>query len=103
MTRLHTLLLVLSIAAGALAVASSPGQERAAKAYLLNVGKGQTFSEIGSDDKTKPEAVESKGLGGKALKVAFARGDAEGQGLRLRGGDPSRRLQAAGGVSAGIE
>ena len=61
------------------ATASTPGQAPASKAYLLNVGKGQTFTDIGSDDKTKPELVEDfKELGGKALKVAFFKGDSVG-------------------------
>jgi hypothetical protein len=61
------------------ATVSTPGQAPASKAYLLNVSGGQTFSEIGSDDKTKPEFVEDfKGLGGKAIKVAFFKGDSVG-------------------------
>jgi hypothetical protein len=61
------------------ATVSTPGQPTASKAYLLNVGSGQTFSDIGSDDKTRPELVEDfKELGGKALKVAFFKGDSVG-------------------------
>jgi hypothetical protein len=61
------------------AVTSAPGQAPAAKAYLLNVTKGQSFSDIGSDDKTKPELVpDFKELGGKAVKVAFFKGDSVG-------------------------
>src|SRR5262249_13064203 len=59
--------------------AFSPGQPPGSKAYLLNVGKGQSFSDIGSDDKTRPELVEEfKQLEGKALKVAFFKGDSIG-------------------------
>jgi hypothetical protein len=74
------MLLMLLLAAGlVVATASTPGQAPASRAYLLNVGKGQTFNEIGSDDKTRPEVVEDfKGLGGKAIKVAFFKGDSVG-------------------------
>jgi hypothetical protein len=76
----HRTPLLLPVVAGLIVgLASTVGQEPAASAYLLNVGKGQTFTEIGSDDKTKPELVEDfKGLGGKALKVAFFKGDSVG-------------------------
>ncbi len=72
--------LILSAAAGLIAAtASSPAQAPGAKAFLLNVGKGQTFNDIGSDDKTRPELVESfMELGGKAVKVAFFKGDSVG-------------------------
>src|SRR6516164_1639589 len=69
------------LVAGGIAVvtASTSGQALASKAYLLNVSKGQIFNEIGSDDKTRPEVVEDfKGLGGKAIKVAFFKGDSVG-------------------------
>ena len=57
----------------------TPGQAPGSRAYLLNVGNGQTFNEIGSDDKTRPELVEDfKELGGKAIKVAFSKGDSVG-------------------------
>jgi hypothetical protein len=71
---------LLLLAAGFIAVtASVPGQGPATRAYLLNVGQGQTFSEIGSDDKTRPEVVDDfKELGGKAIKVAFFKGDSVG-------------------------
>jgi hypothetical protein len=75
--RPRTLLLLLALAAAG-ALTSSAGQEPATKAYLLNVSKGQVFSEIGSDDKTRPEPVEAKDLGGKALKVVFFSGDSVG-------------------------
>src|SRR5262249_53163898 len=49
------------------------------KSYLLNVGQGQAFNDIASDDKTKPELVtDAADLGGKAWKVAYAVGDAVG-------------------------
>jgi hypothetical protein len=57
----------------------SPGQAPADKTVLLNVGKGQLPPDTGQDDKTKPEIVEGvKELGGRALKVAFNRGDSFG-------------------------
>jgi hypothetical protein len=48
------------------------------KAVLLNVSAGQVPGDTGMDDKTKPEIVELKELGGKALKVPFAPGDSFG-------------------------
>ncbi len=79
MIRFRAPLILLTAAALALTVASAPGQAPASKAYLLDVNKGQTFTEIGSDDKTRPELVEDfKRLGGKALKVAFFKGDSVG-------------------------
>jgi hypothetical protein len=48
------------------------------KAVLLNVSAGQIPGDTGMDDKTKPEIVELKELGGKALKVPFAPGDSFG-------------------------
>ncbi|OAI52258.1 hypothetical protein AYO44_16655 [Planctomycetaceae bacterium SCGC AG-212-F19] len=74
-----TPLLLLAAAGLIVASAYSPGQAPTAKAYLLNVAKGQAFNDIGSDDKTRPEAVDDfKELGGKALKVAFFKGDSVG-------------------------
>jgi hypothetical protein len=71
---------LMLLAAGLIVVtASTPGQAPASKGYLLHVNKGQTFTSIGSDDKTRPELFEDfKGLGGKALKVAFFKGDSVG-------------------------
>ncbi len=75
---IHRCPLVLLLAAF-LAAASLPGQAPAPRAYLLNVGKGQTFTEIGSDDKTRPKLVRNvKEPGGKALEVAFFPGDSVG-------------------------
>jgi hypothetical protein len=56
----------------------SPAGEPAQKAVLLNVSAGQVPSDTGQDDKTKPEIVDVKELGGKALRVAFAPGDSFG-------------------------
>ncbi len=72
--------LILLAAAGLIvAAASAPGQMPASKACLFNVSKQQTFTAIGSEDKTTPEFVEDfKGLAGRALKVAFFKGDSVG-------------------------
>src|SRR5262245_7172584 len=72
--------LLLLPAAVALALGPPPpARGQAPKTYLLKVGKGQTFTDIGSDDKTRPEPVDNqKELGGKALKVVFAAGDTVG-------------------------
>jgi hypothetical protein len=73
-------LLMLPAAVGLIVVTvPSPGQAPASKAYLLNASKGQRFTEVGSDDKTKPEVVDDfKELGGKAVKVAISAGDSVG-------------------------
>ena len=79
MIRFRTPLLLLAAAGIIVATASAPGQAPASKAYLLNVSQMQTFTDIGSDDKTKPELVEDfKELAGNALKVAFFKGDSVG-------------------------
>jgi hypothetical protein len=70
MIRLPASLLV--VAGLVVVTAPVPGQTPASRAYLLNVGQGQTFSDIGSDNQTKPEIVaDFKELGGKAIKVSF--------------------------------
>jgi hypothetical protein len=61
-----------------LAIIPAPAGAPANKAILLNVSAGQVPADTGLDDKTKPEIVELKELGGKALKVAFAPGDSFG-------------------------
>src|SRR5262245_42692305 len=61
-----------------LGLAASSGQAPAAKVFLLEVSKGQLPTDTGMDDKTVPETVDSKELGGKAMKVAFAPGDSIG-------------------------
>ena len=87
-----SLILVMAAAGLIVATASTPGQAPAFKAYLLHVNKGQTFNEIGSDDKTRPELVETfKELGGNAFKVVFFKGDSVGDHVaRSRTGSPSR-------------
>ncbi|MBY0528513.1 MAG: hypothetical protein K2R98_34300 [Gemmataceae bacterium] len=78
---IHPRLIIVPLAIGCLSLALAPssGQPPAGqKVYLLNFGKGQIPSDTGLDDKTTPEIVDSKELGGKALKVAFAAGDSFG-------------------------
>ena len=71
--------LLLATAALIVATSSAPGQAPESKAYLLDVSRMQSFTEIGSEDKTKPERVEEfKELGGSAIKVAFSQGDSVG-------------------------
>jgi hypothetical protein len=73
---------MLPAAAGliaAMTTASAPGQTPASRVYLLKVSAKQTFTDIGSDDKTKPEFVEDfMELAGPAVKVEFFNGDSVG-------------------------
>lgn len=62
----------------ALVIAPSAGQAPPAKMSILAVSKGQLPTDTGLDDKTTPEIVDSKELGGKAMKIAFAPGDSFG-------------------------
>jgi hypothetical protein len=54
------------------------GEELGAPTYLLNISKGEKFTEIGSDDKTNPVPVDPKDPA-KGLKVKFDPGDSVGQ------------------------
>ncbi len=79
MIRFQTPLLLLACAGVVVTTESAAGQGPESRTYLLEVSRVQTFSEIGSEDKTRPELVEDfKELGGKALKVAFFKGDSVG-------------------------
>lgn len=79
MIRFGIQLWLLAVACLVIAANLAHGQPSATEAYLLNVGKEQTFNSIGSDDKTKPEFVDDfKEFGGKAIKVAFFKGDSVG-------------------------
>jgi len=70
------LVLLTGLAVGGLSV---PGQEPAQKTYLLDVNKGQNFTDTGMDDKTRPEPGDAPPeMGGKAIKVAFFAGDSVG-------------------------
>ncbi len=71
--------LLLATAALIVATSSAPGQAPESKAYLLDVSRMQSFTEVGSEDKTRPELVEDfKELDDKALKVTFFKGDSVG-------------------------
>src|SRR5262249_33506416 len=62
-----------------LSFSAAPGQAPAAsKEFLFEVARGQVPGDTGMDDKTTMEIVDSKELGGKALKVPFAKGDSFG-------------------------
>jgi hypothetical protein len=77
----HRIPLAALVVGGCLALGlpSSPGQDATQKLILLNVSKGQLPSDTGMDDKTTPEIVANMPeLGGKAMKIAFARGDSFG-------------------------
>src|SRR5947208_2665675 len=77
MTR-HYCALTLIAATVFLAPAAAPGQAPP-RSYLLQTSQGQVFNDIAMEDKTKPEMVtDVADLGGRALKVAFAPGDAVG-------------------------
>jgi hypothetical protein len=55
----------------------APGEPAPAISYLLKVSGGQTFTDIGSDDKTTPVPVDPADLS-RGLKVKFAVGDTVG-------------------------
>jgi len=56
----------------------SSGQPPASRETILQVSSGQQPNDTGMDDKTVHSIVDSKELGGKALKVVFAPGDSIG-------------------------
>ena len=79
MIRVHTSLLLLATAGLIVATSSALGQPPASRAYLLNVNRMQTFTEVGTEDKTKPELVQDfNELAGNAIKVVFFKGDSVG-------------------------
>lgn len=85
MIRSRTSWMLLIAVSLIVATASVPGQAPASRAYLLKVDKGQTLTDIGTGDKTRPELVpDFTELGGKALKVAFFTGDSVGRASTLR-------------------
>ncbi|MDB5340982.1 MAG: hypothetical protein JWN70_6601, partial [Planctomycetaceae bacterium] len=73
---------LILLASSSLLVLTASAQEPAPapRAYLLNVSKGQSFTSIGSDVKTKPVLVNDiwELDGGRAIKVAFSKGDSVG-------------------------
>ncbi len=97
MIHFRTPVMILAVAGLGLSVAtaSAPGQTPTSEAYVLNVSRRQTFTEIGSDDKTKPEFVEDfNELAGKAVKVAFFKGDSVGDRVaRVRNWTPFATLR----------
>jgi hypothetical protein len=73
--------LVFCALSAILALSAAPvfGQKQPAKLVLLDVTAGQVPPDTGLDDQMKPAIVtDRKELGGKALKVAFAKGDSIG-------------------------
>jgi hypothetical protein len=67
------------VVAGFLLVTACTANEAAARQEaLLNVGQGQMPNDTGSDGATTMTIEECKELGGKALKVVFAKGDSFG-------------------------
>ena len=79
MIRWSSLLLPPAAAGLFMAMTSAPGQGLESPAELLNVSRMQTFTDIGSDGKTKPELVaDFKEIGGNAIKVVFFKGDSIG-------------------------
>ena len=72
----HLAFLVLT--AATICAASAVRGQAPPKSYLLNVGKGNSFNDTGTDQ-TKTEPVTNMpDLGGKAIKVAFAKDDSVG-------------------------
>jgi len=78
MMRFHKSIGLLALTGLVLTLSSAGGQAPPQKELLVNVGQGQIPGDTGLDDKTVMEIVESKELGGKALKVPFAAGDSFG-------------------------
>lgn len=67
-----------------------------AKTALINVSKGQKPTDVGSDSLDKLTVVESKELGGKALKVSGLAGDSFGQGqLKTTDWTPFKELRVS--------
>ena len=63
---MNTARLVALVAALALLATVSPAQDSAGKTYLLDVARGQLFTDTGSDEKTYSEA-EHPDLGRRGL------------------------------------
>ena len=70
------------------------GEAAARQEALLDLAKGQTFNDTGSDGATKYSIVDLPELGGQALKVVFAPGDSAGdRSSRIRDWKPFIALQ----------
>jgi hypothetical protein len=79
---------VMCVVLSPLASAQSPPSN----AYLLKVSGGQTFGDIGSDDKTKPTLVDPQDPS-KGLKVTFDPGDSVGdKGTKVKNWRPFEAL-----------
>ncbi|MGO9111790.1 MAG: hypothetical protein ACLP9L_21395 [Thermoguttaceae bacterium] len=70
--------IALVVAGFLLVTACAASQVVARQEALLNVGQGQIPNDTGSDGATTMTIEECKELGGKALKVVFAKGDSFG-------------------------
>ena len=70
--------IALVVAGFLLVTACTAHQAVARQEALLNVGQGQIPNDTGSDGATTMTIEECKELGGKALKVVFAKGDSFG-------------------------
>lgn len=89
--RFPTVVLFASLACFTLARLAH-GESAPPIAYLLKVSGGQTFSDIGSDDKTKPVPVDPKDHA-KGLKVKFDPGDSVGdKGSKVKSWKPFESL-----------
>jgi len=91
MSRRSVLAVSLAVCCVALiAFALSSEKASVAKTVLVNVSEGELPRDTGTDN-TKPEIVdEFKELGGKALKVSFAKNDSFGAKLNGRNKDWTR-------------
>lgn len=70
--------ITLVLAGFLLATACAVSQAVASQEALLNVGQGQIPNDTGSDGATTMTIEQCKELGGKAVKVVFAKGDSFG-------------------------
>ncbi len=70
--------IALVVAGFLLATACAAREAAARQEALLNVGQGQIPNDTGGDGATTMTIEECKELGGKALKVVFAKGDSFG-------------------------
>lgn len=82
--------LLTSILAGLISAATA---QDAGRAILVDVLHGQTTSDTALENQTKPQVVEDKAFGGRAMKVAFAAGDTIGQRAKIPNWKPFTFLQ----------
>ena len=69
---------ILLLVGGLLLITCAGSTAAARQEALLNVGQGQIPNDTGSDGATTMTIDDCKELGGKALKVVFAKGDSFG-------------------------